>query len=290
MAGALRHFPKAAASIAAVAGTALLLSTTPMRAQTEGEQLTLLPPAGAAPADVTLHYDIMVGGLHASSLQFSLSLQENEGEEELYRGQFKAQAEGLLSWLVDFELASEINGTLTEEGFHPEHYQSLSTWQDNERRVAIDFDADGIPQAEVVPQPDREPVPYEYRDGTLDPLSSILTLIYGAAAGGCDDQVEAYDGRRVYRVSTNGGSPVVLPESSINIYQGDAITCDVSVDRVLEVWRGETTPGRPKKRYLQDIKAYFAPIAEGFPSLPVRLEAMSSYGGARAHLVKIERN
>ena len=88
----------------------------------------------------------------------------------------------------------------------------------------------------------------------------------------------------------NGGEQVVLPESSINIYEGDAITCDVSVDRVLEVWRGETTPGRPKKRYLQDIKAYFAPIAEGFPSLPVRLEAMSAYGGARAHLVKIERN
>ena len=290
MTRALRYLPKTAASIAAVTAATMILSATPMRAQTEAEQLTLLPPAGAAPADVTLHYDIMVGGLHASSLQFSLSLQENEGEEEAYRGQFKAQAEGLLSWLVDFELASEINGTLTEEGFRPARYESLSTWRDNERRVEIDFDADGIPQAEVVPEPDREPVPYEYRDGTLDPLSSILTLIYGAAAGGCDDQVEAYDGRRVYRITTNGGSPVVLPESSINIYQGDAITCDISVDRVLEVWRGETTPGRPKKRYLQDIKAYFAPIAEGFPSLPVRLEAMSSYGGARAHLVKIERN
>ena len=297
MAGALRSLPKAAkaygkaaASIAAVAGATLLLSATPMWAQADSEQLTSLPPAGATPSDVTLHYDIMVGGLHATSLQFSLSLDESDGEEEAYFGQFKAQAEGMLSWIVDFQMTSEINGTLTEDGFRPEHYESLSTWRDNERRVAIDFDANGIPQAEVVPQPDRAPVPYEYRDGTLDPLSSILTLIYGAAAGGCDDQVEAYDGRRVYRISINGGEQVVLPESSINIYEGDAITCDVSVDRVLEVWRGETTPGRPKKRYLQDIKAYFAPIVEGFPSLPVRLEAMSAYGGARAHLVKIERN
>ncbi len=305
MAGALRYLPKAAsgygkaaASIAVVAGGTVLLSATPMQAQTESEtrtetrsdQLTMLPPAGAAPADVTLHYDIMVGGLHATSLQFSLSLEENDGAEELYTGQFTAQAEGMLSWIVDFQMTSEINGKLTEDGFQPEHYEALSTWRDNERRVAIDFDADGTPQAEVVPEPDRAPVPYAYRDGTLDPLSSILTLIYGAAAGGCDDQVEAYDGRRVYRITTKGGDQVVLPESSINIYQGDAITCDVSIDRVLEVWRGETTPGRPKKRYLQDIKAYFAPIAEGFPSLPVRLEAMSSYGGARAHLVKIERN
>ncbi len=279
---------RSAAAITVAAGGALLLSGAPVTA--EQDQLSVLPPAGAAPADVTLHYEVMVGGLHATSLQFSLSLEENGSDEELYHGRFKAWAEGMLSWIVDFEMASEISGKLSSSGFSPERYQARSAWGGNERTVAMTFDDSGLPDANVVPQPERPPVPAEYRDGKLDPLSTLLTLIYGAAAGGCNDQVEAYDGRRIYRVATKNAANVVLPKSGSNVYEGPATACQVSVDRELEVWRGENTPGKPKKRYLQDITAYFAPIAEGFPSLPVRLEAESGFGGARAHLVKIERN
>ncbi len=278
---------KTATGLALVASGALAVAAMPATA--EQDQLSMLPPAGSVPADMTLHYDVMVGGLHATSLQFSLTLDDNGGAEEVYRGEFKAWAEGLLSWIVDFQMTSEINGKLSSSGFHPKQYQALSEWSGNARKVEMVFDDNGSPEVDVVPVPDREPVPDEYRSGKLDPISSLLTLIYGAAADGCNDQVEAYDGRRLYSVVTEAGESVTLPKSSINIYEGPATTCKVSVERAAEVWRGETEGDESDKRYLQDITAYFAPVVEGFPSVPVRLEAMSKYGGARAHLVKIER-
>lgn len=278
---------KTVAGLAVVTGGAFAIASMPATA--EQEQISMLPPAGSVPADMTLHYDVMVGGLHATSLQFSLTLEQNGGDEEVYRGQFKAQAEGLLSWVSDFQMTSEINGKLSQSGFQPKRYRALSEWSGNERTVAMIFDENGRPDAEVLPEPDREPVPAEYRAGKLDPISSLLTLIYGAAADGCNDLVEAYDGRRLYRVATATAEPVTLPKSNINIYEGPATTCKVSVNRAVEIWRGETEPDGSKNRYLQDITAYFAPVVEGFPSVPVKLEAMSSFGGARAHLVKIER-
>ena len=246
--------------------------------------------ASSAPTRLTLGYEVYAGGLKGVEFEYRLEI-----DEAGYRTDFEGEIVGTYGWFIDFSLNSVVEGTLEQGAPLPRSYLLRSRWNDNPPR-AIDmvWGENRLPLADVSPEPEedeRREVPEDMRVGAVDPLSAVLSLSQAVAqSGSCVSTAEIFDGRRRFDLVVSDGGEAHIEANAYQIYQGPSQRCLIRFEPIAG-FKEETDDGKPEeKRYEKDIRVFLAPVADGLPPLPVRIEFDHRLGAVRVHLASITRD
>jgi hypothetical protein len=246
-----------------------------------------VPPAVAA-GPVRLGYTVYAGGFEV--LQASLLL---DVEREDYTLEVSARTQGLLGALFNWSTNARSSGMLRDGDALPRSHRQTGSWRGGDREVSLDYDGRGGVRAVVVrptaEEDDREPVPPELTPRTLDPLSAVLSVAADVAVGrGCSDTVPVFDGRRRYDLVFQAKGRHELAPNRYSVFSGPAFLCEVSSKVLAGNWRreGRWTSEEEKRR---PVALMLAPLVEGLPPVPVRLEGESRFGDVIMHLTSVER-
>ena len=244
------------------------------------------PAAAAAGPKLALDYRVYFGGIHVLSYQARVSL-----GEAAYSAEVEARTAGFIERFFPFTLEAEAAGLSAGADLSPRRFWVANNWRENQRRVEIDYPADGTPVALVVPsaeEDDRDPVPDDQRRGTLDPISAVLSIVAALArTGNCDAQVPVFDGRRRYDVITEHLGEVDLKVSDLAPFGGPATRCGVMLEVLGGAWKKSGRRWREAGRPV--VEVFVAPVLAGAPAVPVRIHAQNKLGALRIHLVSAER-
>lgn len=256
-----------------------------------GLSLSLLPLAAAkASAEpVKATYRVFVGGITALDVEAML-----EVTGDRYRIEVSAVTGGAIGRLFSWRTDSLTNGYVRGDDLRPASHRQTSQLRGEPRNVTLTYGPQGDVDASVTPPPekdDREPVPPALQRGTLDPLSAVLDLLFAVGASqGCDRSLPVFDGRRRYdMVFSEVGRRIVDP-SRYSVFAGVAQQCRVTYKPVAgygrsspagRFWQRSSPADRPP------VDLWLAPVAAGYPPLPVRLETDSDFGSVVVHLTGV---
>lgn len=263
-------------------GTALLAA---------GLSLPLLPLAAPAAKAEPLKatYRVFVGGVTALDVDATL-----EVTGDRYRIAVSAVTGGTIGRLFTWKTESQSDGHRQGDDLRPASHRQSSQFRGEPRNVTLTYGPQGDVSATVTPPPetdDREPVPPALQRGTLDPLSAVLDLLIAVGASErCDRSLPVFDGRRRYDMMfTEVGRRIVDP-SRYSVFSGVAQQCRVSYRPVAgygksgptgRFWQRSNPADRPP------VDLWLAPLAAGYPPLPVRLETDSDFGSVVVHLTGV---
>ncbi|MFP5516138.1 MAG: DUF3108 domain-containing protein [Alphaproteobacteria bacterium] len=263
-------------------GTALLAA---------GLSFPLLPLAASAAMAEPLKatYRVFVGGVTALDVDATL---ETTGDR--YRIAVSAVTGGTIGRLFTWKTESQSDGLRQGDDLRPTGHRQSSQFRGEPRTVTLTYGPQGDVSASVTPPPEtdnREPVPPALQRGTLDPLSAVLDLLFAVGASErCDRSLPVFDGRRRYDMMfTEVGRRIVDP-SRYSVFAGIAQQCRVSYRPVAgygksgptgRFWQRSSPADRPP------VDLWLAPVAAGYPPLPVRLETDSDFGSVVVHLTGV---
>ena len=242
--------------------------------------LALIPrPSVADPRQVSLQYDIHLGGFDVGSVELVAELTAHS-----YRMRSVTRTDGLIDLVVGFLSQAESHGAIESRRVSPARHRADNVWMGEDRFVRNLYRA-GRVSTDISPSPaddDRPPVPASATAGTLDPLSASLRASFLAGAETpCAESVPVFDGRRRYNLNfahIAGSSPVraghVRPSQH----------CQVTLERIV---------GFSRKPWLTPVKGvevaniWFKPLIADLPLIPVRLTADTGVGEAIVQLVAL---
>jgi len=247
---------------------------------------TLIASQAGAAEPVRLGYTIYAGGFHVLDASIVLDLGRDG-----YTVEVNAQTQGILGTLFPWRTLARSDGKLNAGEAQPRIHRQTGTWRGQDRAVSLYYDGSGSVLAEVRPPDDpaeREPVPPELVPGTTDPLSAVLSVASAVAVGrGCSETVPVFDGRRRYDLTFQAMGSRNLPPSRYSVFSGPAVQCQVTSKVLAGNWRkdGGLTSDDEKKT---PFSLMLAPVVEGMPPIPVRLEGQSRFGEVIMHLTSAE--
>lgn len=260
--------------------TACALLPVPMAHAADG--------VGAGAEDLVLTYSIHVGGMHVLDATANVALQEGG-----YRAGLVMQTDGFLGRVAKWQTDVRAHGNFAGPLPRPRQFTAHGSWRDEPRLTTVDYAPDGMPNvtlAQPEPEKDREPVPMEMRNGTVDPVTAIVAVMDRVArSGGCDITVPVYDGRQRYDLIFATQGTEQLEAGDLSTYAGPATRCTVRYKPMAGRWK-EQRPNRDDdgaKRKDVPVTLYVAKAHPGGPPVPVRLEMNSSLGPVRLHLASI---
>lgn len=234
--------------------------------------------AGSAGAQTRYDYDVYVGGSQVADLRVTV---DRVGDR--YRMVSEIELVGLAAILSDWKARGEAEGALTGARPVPVRYASYNLVRGENRRVEIAYDAGTVAEVIAVPSNEedaRDPVSPDQQRGTVDPLSAVLAASLSPADCGGDRRL--FDGRRLTEIRVQSATSAAAPVTDYGIYAGPATLCRVSIVRTggtSRQWEGERqTPS--------DVSIWLAPVADDL-AVPVRLEAETSWGFMRTHLMGV---
>ena len=263
-------------------GTALLAA---------GRSFPLLPLSapGAMAEPLNATYRVFVGGVTALDVEATL-----EVTGDRYRIAVSAVTGGTIGRLFTWKTESHSDGSRRGNDLKPSSHRQSSQFRGEPRNVTLTYGPQGDVSATVTPPPEteeREPVPPALRRGTLDPLSAVLDLLFTVGASDrCDRSLPVFDGRRRYDMLFSEVGRRIVDPSRYSVFSGVAQQCRVSYKPVAgygksgsagRFWQRSSPADRPP------VDLWLAPVAAGFPPLPVRLETDSDLGGVVVHLTGV---
>lgn len=242
-------------------------------------------PAQAAREPVRLGYTAYAGGIGVMSFELAFDLPGGT-----YAVEMEGETRGLVGSLFSWRSRSRAEGRLEPSGPRPDSFESIGHWRGEPRRILLDWDEGGVLAATVEPdiaEEEREPVPPALLADVLDPLSAAVGVFTRMeSATPCTGTVPVYDGRRRYDLTLSQKGRRVLADSSYSAYAGETVVCEVGftllAGRTPEDRRRERDGPRPPTQVL------LAPVVEGLPPLPVRVEAEGRLGTFILHLDRID--
>ncbi|AWU95888.1 DUF3108 domain-containing protein [Azospirillum ramasamyi] len=245
------------------------------------------PGAMAEPLNAT--YRVFVGGVTALDVEATL-----EVTGDRYRIAVSAVTGGTIGRLFTWKTESHSDGSRRGNDLKPSSHRQSSQFRGEPRNVTLTYGPQGDVSATVTPPPEteeREPVPPALRRGTLDPLSAVLDLLFTVGASDrCDRSLPVFDGRRRYDMLFSEVGRRIVDPSRYSVFSGVAQQCRVSYKPVAgygksgstgRFWQRSSPADRPP------VDLWLAPVAAGFPPLPVRLETDSDLGGVVVHLTGV---
>jgi hypothetical protein len=250
-----------------------------------GVATLIVSPAGAA-EPVRLGYEIYAGGFHVLDASIVLDI-----GREGYTVEVRAQTQGVLGTLFPWQTLARSDGKLRAGEAEPRTHRQTGKWRGQDRAVSLYYDGSGSVLADVRPPDDpdeREPVPPELVPGTTDPLSAVLSVAGAVALGqGCSGTVPVFDGRRRYDLTFQAMGSRNLPPNRYSVFSGPAVQCQVTSKVLAGNWRksGGWASDDEKKK---PVSLLLAPVVEGMPPVPVRLEGQSRFGEVIMHLTSAE--
>ena len=143
---------------------------------------------------------------------------------------------GLLNLFYRGDGWAETEGLLQQDGRQPLLHKSEIIEGDENRQVEIHWNDAAEPRTEARPPSDPKrftPVPEGSTAGTSDFFTAILSIQDQlAATGRCEAERKIWDGRRRYDVSVSHWGEEELVADRPWAYEGTAIGCALSVERV----------------------------------------------------------
>ncbi|WP_245613220.1 DUF3108 domain-containing protein [Skermanella stibiiresistens] len=241
---------------------------------------------GALAAErVRLGYAIYAGGFEVLQASMLLDVQRNS-----YSVEVSAETQGLLGTFFPWRTLSRSDGVLRAGEAEPRVHQQQGSWRGQGRTVRLDYDGAGGVAADVMPPDDpaeREPVPPEMIPNTTDPLSAVLSVAAGVALGrGCTETVPVFDGRRRYDLSFRTVGNRQLAPNRYSVFSGAVTQCEVTSKVLAGNWKRDGAATEEEKR--TPYALMLAPVIEGMPPIPVRLEGASRFGDVIMHLTSAD--
>lgn len=247
--------------------------------------LTLVPAmlsgaatAAEAPRSFSLTYDFWQGGFNALVLETEI---KHSGTG--YRAEFEARTNGLVGFFYPYSLEARSSGLTSNPLLAPQSFQSDSVKSGEKRRQEIVYRDDGSLDVRYDPPrvfKKREKVPKALMLGTLDPISAVYSVLATVERiGHCEASVPVFDGRRRYDLRVSQGGPVDLAPSKYGIYSGPATLCHVAVERLAGFKTNQSA-----RRLPIGLDVWLAPVIEGGPAVPVRMEGENGLGRMVIHL------
>ena len=236
------------------------------------------PAVASGPRRLELTYEIYYGGFLSGSLDVTVDATEGR-----YQMASRLRSRGAIDMLIRFTASSESQGVLSAGRVAPRRYRTDNTWMGEARRVRSTYRPDGGVEAVAVPsaaEDDREEIPPAAARGSVDPLSAAFALARSAGAGAaCTTEVRVFDGWRLYDLRLAYGGEERLTGDR---YTGPARRCRVTFTRL---GGRSQRPWLPRSVRPSTAELWFAPVAEGLPPVPVRLETEVAFATLVAHLV-----
>ena len=241
------------------------------------------PPAVGANSGLTAHFELYMGGFQVAKADIELGLYD-----DCFDLRLAAEPYGVVSYLTSFKLVSWADGCRDAAQVVPASY-SVDYFKNGRKKrwVRVNYKGNDGPliRAEPAPENDnRDPVPQGLRNGSLDPLTTVFSIIEAITREGrCDGERPVYDGRRLFHVKLSHVGSAELPPSDYAAYAGTAIECLVRIEKVAGFKKSEIR----KRHFPEKVRVYLAEAVAGAPLLPVRLEADYRFGQIRVHAAKI---
>ena len=236
----------------------------------------------AAERQLRLDYRVYVGGFRTVDMVF-----ESRLEPDGYAMRLRLDARGLIEWLFTWNMTAESEGRLVDGRVVPVRASSRSTWRGRERRIELEFPADGgAPVSSVDPAPrndERDPVPAALRLGTVDLATAIVaTLRVVDATGRCDYTARVFDGRRRFDLVFSPAGEGRVRATGYSAYAGPALRCALRLVRIAGFRKT-----RQRLRWANTDTAILW-LARLFPDtspVPVRIELETRFGALVGHVV-----
>jgi hypothetical protein len=245
----------------------------------------LLPGAAFAQAPLSLHatYDAYAAGMHVARVEAGLRFGPWS-----YQVDLRYHTTGVTGFLVRGHQFDVVSGSWHGLTAKPFRFVGEGSWRGIDRLAEIDYQ-DGKPNTrQLVPQNDfeREPVPDELRQNTIDTLSALAELVRVVdATGHCEAAARTYDGRRAVDVEAHTAGEDVLEPTSRSSFAGRALRCDFSGQMLAGFRLGDD---RERERRPMHGSAWLAAISAGGPRLPVRLTFATRWlGDATVYLTEV---
>lgn len=246
--------------------------------------------------NVQLEYGVYLGGIHVltATTQFARTGQR-------YEVKLDAGTKGFLRSVAPWDANVTSKGRWVRQGFQPQHSTVLTRWQDDEKKVMLDFDTKGRAKAHFEPpegENKHEDVPDDLLQGALDPLTGVVQMMASFAYGqGCEQVVPIFDGHRRFDLVLTELGDYPLTGGDYSVYSGNATKCEADL-----TMRAGSRKDREGSRFWEDAKGangekagnrppvyvYLAKVRDDLPAIPVRVETSTVFGSVMVHLQGIE--
>jgi hypothetical protein len=237
---------------------------------------------GQGSSSTRLSYDVFAGGLKAMRADLAVDLREED-----YRLQLDARFQGFIAKLFSLDLTVVAEGKLERGSLEPLAYDLHSVWQETkERRIKMAFEEGAALEVAFEPE-DQEPpapelVPLAERKGAMDPITALLWPISELLShGSCDGENKVFDGKKLFRLELEPRGSEVLRPTGYSPFSGETLVCRLHIEQIAGKMKDKS-----KNRIPPFVDVFLAPIEEGGPPLPIRLEATNLLGRIVLHLTE----
>lgn len=246
-------------------------------------------PAAATQNAAHLTYVGYLGGAPVLSLEANIAVPAGSKPAE---GSYIVTADmattGNLALLYPFTQSLKASGALNGSKPRPASYRSDMRIWNKLQSVALTYGANGKVAIEAVPltRQAQQAQQQGYANGTMDPASAIVAVAAAfAQTGSCSGRYALFDGARRYDLVLEQGGFADLDGLAGSYYAGSATECSATSELVA----GFQKSALQADLYPQSAKLWMAPAIAGFPSVPVRIVAQSSFGEMTLELTQVSQ-
>ncbi len=246
-------------------------------------------PAGAAGNNARLTYVGYLGGAPVLSLGANIQVPTGtKPRDGAYIVTADIATTGNLAMLYPFSQSLKASGALKGHRPQPASYRSdMQVWNRRES-VALTYGANGAVGIEANPLTRQAQLAQQqgYANGTMDPASLLVAVAsVFAQTGTCGGRYALFDGARRYDLVLEQGGFADLDPTANGYYAGSATECTATPELVA----GFQQSALQANLYPQSAKLWLAPAIAGFPSVPVRIVAQSSFGEMTLELTQVSQ-
>jgi hypothetical protein len=191
---------------------------------------------------VQSHYELYAGGFHVADVDTGVAL-----GPKTYQMRMAYHTTGLVRLFSSGNNDSVVSGAWRGDFAAPQRSLSVGAWKGDPRYADIDF-SNGVPIVHrLVPNDtnQRQPIPAELKDGSVDTLSAMADLMQMATrTGACDLSLRTYDGHRILRFDAHTAGHEMLGPYRGSEFNGSALRCDFTATPIAGVKIGDNPDGR----------------------------------------------
>jgi hypothetical protein len=244
--------------------------------------------AEASPARIVdLTYDVYLGGLHIFTFDVDMMLHPDR-----YRVTAEGGTRGVIGWLYTWDVKLAAEGLDRSGRIEPLRYVAETNWQSKQRTVQLGFAGGGRYELQQDPPPEPDPdiegaLPETLPEGTVDPLTFAIAASRALEENGhCNQTVPVFDGRRRFDLTVRHVDVTILPPSDYSIYQGPAVRCSFSMERISGFRKSWRSSRQWDAGSSSPPTVWVASIRQDLPPVPVRYEGEIALGNMVIHLTR----
>ncbi len=227
---------------------------------------------------VGLDYTVYFGGLKVLKLNVGLAL-----EGARYDLEAAMKTHGFAARMFPWSLRTNASGQVDDARVRPDRAHSENLWRGKKGWTTLRFDDEGPKVISTGSKRKRAEVPPDELRGAVDVASAFLALSRVVQSGQeCDTKVPVFDGKRRFNFIIARLGEQQMSRNRYSAFSGTALYCQVDMEMLHGRKRERDYGGLGSKGRMATI--WIAPIFEGVPPMPVRVEYDTRWGLVVAHL------